>query len=183
VEVGTRPHEEQLSAVSRKACHRVAAGLRLIPLLLLVTNVGRASSNQFTLNAGAGLGVPIGSLGDRAQLGYSVTVGAGINFRPRFSTALDYNANSIDVDLAQNLGFNSVRLWNLTANPRIRFNIGEGLQLYVTGGYGLYAREDLMNRSTQKGGINGGCGFGLRLSESVTLYFESEIPSYVYDGS
>src|SRR5205085_4158031 len=74
--------------------------------------------------------------------------------------------------LAQNLGFHSVRLWNLTPNPRIRFNIGEGLQLYVTGGYGLYAREDPMNGNTCTGGMNGGCGFGLRLGESVTLYFE-----------
>lgn len=101
-----------------------------------------------------------------------MSAGTGMNFSRYFATSLEFNSNSVDINLAQNLGFASVKLWSFTADPRIKFDITQGFQVYATGGYGLYAKQDPLNGTTHKGGINGGGGFGLRISESVTLYFE-----------
>ena len=100
----------------------------------------------FTFTAGAGFTVPQRSFGRYTDIGYTVGGGAGFNFNPWLSALLDVNFNNMGINSNTLANFGApggtVRIWSFTIDPEVHVLRTHGLDVYLTGGGGLYRRED-----------------------------------------
>jgi opacity protein-like surface antigen len=114
-------------------------------ILLSMTVCGRAQDeHRFTLHGGAGASPLVGDISTRLDNGWHITVGGGYNFKPHFTTTLDYTYNGFGVSRkvlneAQVPAGNS-HMWSITVNPKLRLNRRRNFDPYLVGGVGYYRR-------------------------------------------
>jgi opacity protein-like surface antigen len=106
----------------------------------------------FTFNLGAGFVEPIGTFGRYNDTGWNVQGGAGFNFNQWASLMLDANFNNMGINSTTLNNFGApggtVQIWSFTVDPVVHLTGQRKLDVYVTGGGGLYRREDQLTAPT-----------------------------------
>lgn len=102
----------------------------------------------FTFNVGAGFVEPQRSFGRFTDLGWNVQGGVGFNFSNWASAMVDVNYNQMGINAATLTDFGTpgghVGIWSFTLDPVIHLTGKRKIDLYITGGGGLYRREDVL---------------------------------------
>lgn len=97
---------------------------------------------RFTGKVGAGFTTPTDTAGDRLDRGWNLGAGAGVNFSPHFTLMGDFQYNHFGVNAGtlNALGFpdGDASLWSLTLDPVIHTHPRGPVDVYFTGGGGLY---------------------------------------------
>jgi hypothetical protein len=185
----------------------------LVSLLGLATLPACAQFQRFTGFVGGGFTPPINPIGSRLNNGWNITAGAGINANHHFGLMLDFTFNDLGINQtflqqAQAPG-GSVRIWGFTLDPIIHLTQEGPVDVYVTGGGGIYNRtveytqpavstgtffdpwfgfypaafatnEVIGSFGQYKGGINGGVGFSVKLGDSKTKLFGEARYHHIY---
>lgn len=115
-------------------------------VLSLALSLGGAAFAQefprFAFNLGAGFTSPTATAGDRLDQGWNAEAGAGVNLHPNLGLKVDFRYNSFGINSGtlNALGFpgGDGRLWSLTLDPVVHLNPRGPVDLYLTGGGGLY---------------------------------------------
>lgn len=102
----------------------------------------------FTFNVGAGFVEPARSFGRYTDVGWNVQGGAGFNFSNWASAMLDINYNQLGINSSSlsTLGVpgGHIGIWSFTVDPVVHLTGKRRFDLYITGGGGLYRREDVL---------------------------------------
>lgn len=110
-----------------------------------LTAYGQDEFPRFAFNLGAGFTTPTEDVGDRLDRGWNVGAGAGVNFHPNFALMLDFTYNSFNINgsTLNAVGFpdGDVQMWSLSLNPVVHTNPRGPVDVYFTGGGGLYRWE------------------------------------------
>lgn len=113
-----------------------------------------------SFSLGAGFTEPMRSTGSYTDVGWTLQAGAGFNFGPYFSAMVDANYNQLGISGAtlSQLGApgGTVSIWSFTLDPVVHVIRKKGVDVYITGGGGLYRREDQL--TTPSVGFAGGFG-------------------------
>jgi hypothetical protein len=113
-------------------------------LLLASTILGAQETQRFSFDIGGGFTNPVGNTGRHLDDGWNVGAGFGVNFSPHLGVMLDlgYNSMGINSGTLGNLGFGggNLNVFSATIDPVVHLNPHGHLDVYVTGGGGLYHR-------------------------------------------
>jgi Outer membrane protein beta-barrel domain len=97
---------------------------------------------RFTYNLGAGFISPVGTTGRHLDEGWKVGGGFGINFNKWVGANIDLNYNRFGINGAtlDRIGFpdGNVHVFSATLDPIVHLNQGGNVDIYFTGGGGLY---------------------------------------------
>ncbi len=97
---------------------------------------------RFTFGVGAGFTNPVGRTGTNLDVGWNVRAGAGINFSQYVGAMVDvgYDSMGVNSGVLSNLGYGGGRMSVLSAtlNPVIHLVPKSKVDVYITGGGGLY---------------------------------------------
>src|SRR5580704_16798827 len=120
--------------------------------LVLVTTIGilaigaasAQETNRFAFSLGAGFTNPVGNTGRQLDEGWNVGGGFGMNFSPYVGALIDLNYNSFGINSTTlgNIGVpgGGLHVFSATLDPMIHLNPKEHVDVYVTGGGGLFHR-------------------------------------------
>ena len=119
---------------------------RTLSVMSLVAVLGATAIAQetprATFNIGGGLTYPMQAARDKLDRGWNLSAGAGVNLHPNFALMAQFNYNTFDISRAtlNSLGFpnGTVRIPSVTLNPVIHTNPRGPVDLYFTGGGGIY---------------------------------------------
>jgi hypothetical protein len=110
--------------------------------------IGAASAQEtsrLAFSVGAGFTTPVGNTGRQLDDGWNVGAGFGMNFSPRVGALidLDYNSLGINSGTLANIGVpgGGVHVFSATLDPIVHLNPKGRVDVYVTGGGGLYHRN------------------------------------------
>jgi Outer membrane protein beta-barrel domain len=135
---------------------------------IAVSLMGFASAQEnpgFAFNVGAGFTTPLGNTGRNLDDGWNVRAGAGYNFSPYFGALIDLSYNNMGINSAtlDNLGYGGGKLtvFSATFDPIVHLNPHGHVDVYVTGGGGIYHQyQDFTNPAVIVGnGYNPFFGF------------------------
>ena len=117
------------------------------------SNTNADGSEKYTVYAGVGFGIPVGTNTNYLTTSYGFQVGGGRNFNKHLGLNLEFdydhfglNGQTIDNQSvfyfddptnANGLDANS-HIWNFSVQPVYQIYSGEGLGAYITGGAGFY---------------------------------------------
>lgn len=112
--------------------------------------------SHFQGYVGGGFTTPRSSFGDRHDSGWNFLGGGGYRFNPAISLNLEYSFNSNNYGFTPDTAAGAIianrydghtELHGFTLNPRYTFDFKRGgLGAYVTGGYGVFARNFSLTR-------------------------------------
>ncbi|MGI4829737.1 MAG: hypothetical protein ACRYFU_16310 [Janthinobacterium lividum] len=116
------------------------------------SNTNADGSEKYTVFAGAGFTLPIGSNSNYLTTSYGFQVGAGRNFNKHVGLNVEFDWDKFGFTGQtignQNLLYNELagidgvdgnsHIWSFTLDPIYYLKSGEGLGVYVTGGGGFY---------------------------------------------
>jgi hypothetical protein len=120
--------------------------------LALVTCVGilatgaaiAQETSRFAFSVGAGFTTPVGNTGRQLDDGWNIGGGFGMNFSPYVGALidLDYNSFGINSGTLANIGVpgGGLHVFSATLDPIVHLNPKGHVDVYVTGGGGLYHR-------------------------------------------
>lgn len=134
---------------------------------------------RFAFNVGGGFTTPVETAGDRLDRGWNVALGAGVNFHPNFALMVDTGFQMMGVNrpTLDALGFpdGDVQMWSFTLNPVIHTNPRGPVDVYFTGGAGLYRWSQQFTRPTTADFVGFDPYFGFY---QVTLPVDQVVSSY-----
>jgi opacity protein-like surface antigen len=167
-----------------------------------------STADKFNFSVGGGVSTPTDEAGQDLNTGYNFDVNGGYNFSRYVSGNLDFSYNRWGLNDAALARFQEpggrTSVWSLTLNPVVHFNPEGKVDVYTTGGFGVYhsnlsltepfnettfvcdpffgfcfpqtgtVNEVVASFRTTKGGFNAGGGFSVRLGESSKLRFFTE---------
>ncbi len=176
----------------------------LLSFCCLASFPASAQFSRFTGYVGGGFTPAVNPIGSRLDTGWNISAGAGMNANHHFGLMLDFTFNDLGINQtslqqAQAPG-GSVRVWGFTLDPIVHLTQEGPVDVYVTGGGGIYNRtveytqpsigtgtffdpwfgfypaafqttQVIGSFSQYKGGINGGVGFSVKLGQSRTKLF------------
>ena len=182
--------------------------MKKLTVLLSVLCLGSlpvcAQFSRFTGFVGAGVTAPVNPIASRLNLGWNASGGAGINFNHHFGVMLDFTFNEMGINstslLQAQAPGGSVRTWGFTLDPIVHVTQEGPVDVYVTGGGGIYKRtveytqpaigtttvfdpwfgfypaafttnEVIGSFGQYKGGINGGAGVSVHLRNTKAKLF------------
>ncbi len=112
--------------------------------LLAVGSLVAQEASKFGFSIGAGFTTPVGNTGRHLDTGWNVRGGAGYNFSPYLGTMIDLGYDSFGINSAtlNNIGVpgGGLHVFSATLNPIVHLNPKGHVDIYVTGGGGLYHR-------------------------------------------
>ncbi len=99
---------------------------------------------RFAFSVGGGFTEPVGGTGRHLDTGWNLQAGGGINFNPYVGAMIDvgYSDFGINSTTLSNLGFpnGGLHVFSATLDPIVHLNPRGHLDVYLTGGGGLYHR-------------------------------------------
>jgi len=114
---------------------------------MVVLAVGTAcaqEASRFMFDVGGGFTTPVGNTGRNVDTGWNIGGGFGANFVPYFGAKIDLNYNSFGINSATlaNIGVpgGDMHIFSATLDPIVHLNPHGHVDVYVTGGGGLYHR-------------------------------------------
>ncbi|MFN7997458.1 MAG: outer membrane beta-barrel protein [Bryobacteraceae bacterium] len=101
-------------------------------------------NNHFTFNVGGGFTEPVQNSDGRANTGFNINAGGGVNFTPNFGLVAEFGFNDMDLSnrvlSTAGVPAGSARIYSATLNPIIHFNPHGRFDAYLIGGGGFYRR-------------------------------------------
>jgi len=114
---------------------------------------------RFAFSAGAGFTTPVGRTSNIVDTGWNIKAGAGVNFNHYVGLMVDlgYDQMGISSPILNNLSFGggSLSVFSATLNPVVHLVPRSKVDVYVTGGGGVYRQ----NREFTQPGVSQGLGF------------------------
>lgn len=108
---------------------------------------------RFTFDLGAGFTTPLSTTGNSLDDGWALKGGAGVNLNSHVGIMLNAGFNSLGINSATvtNIGTRngSVNVFSATLDPVIHVGAYRHVNLYVTGGGGLYRTYNSFTQSSQ----------------------------------
>jgi opacity protein-like surface antigen len=100
---------------------------------------------RFAFDIGGGFTQPVGNTGRQLDEGWNIGAGVGYNFSQYVGAMVDVGYNSFGIDSAtlNNLGFpgGGVHIFSATLDPIVHLTPHSHFDLYLTGGGGVYHRN------------------------------------------
>ena len=136
-------------------------------------------NQRFTFGLGAGFTTPVGNTGRFLDDGWNIQGGGGVNLSPYVGVMLDLNYNSMGVNSATlgNFGFpgGGVHIFSATLDPIVHLNPHGRVDVYVTGGGGIYHENQDFTTSgvasvTASNGFFGAFPAGLPVNNILSSY-------------
>jgi hypothetical protein len=128
--------------------------LTLITCISLIA-VGTASAQEFShlaFQVGAGFTTPVGNTGRYTDVGWNIGAGAGFNFNHQVGILIDANYNTLGINSTtlQSAGTpgGGVHVFSATLDPIVHVTPKAKFDVYLTGGGGLYRREEDLTAPT-----------------------------------
>jgi opacity protein-like surface antigen len=114
--------------------------------LFLVSSLhAQTETQRFSFDIGGGFTQPVGNTGRHLNEGWNVQGGVGYNFSQYFGAMVDLGYNSFGINSAtlSNVGFpgGDIHVFSATLDPIVHLTPRRHFDLYVTGGGGLYHRN------------------------------------------
>ncbi|HEY4361388.1 MAG TPA: outer membrane beta-barrel protein [Bryobacteraceae bacterium] len=107
---------------------------------------------RFAFSIGGGFTQPVGNTGRHLNEGWNIGAGAGVNFGSYAGLMIDVGYNSFGINSAtlNNIGFpdGGLHVFSATLDPIIHLTPRSHFDMYVTGGGGLYRREQVFTQPT-----------------------------------
>ncbi len=120
----------------------------VLTLCFGLTALGVSSAQEtshFAFDVGGGFTTPLGNTGRHVDYGWNVGAGAGYNFNSYIGAMIDVNYNSFGINSTtlQNIGVpgGGLHVFSATLDPIVHLTPKSHFDLYVTGGGGLYHRQ------------------------------------------
>lgn len=102
-------------------------------------------TSHFAFNVGAGFTTPVGNTGRYVDDGWNVGVGVGYNFNSWVGALIDVNYNNMGINSTtlQSVGVpgGGLHVFAATLDPIVHLTPKSHFDLYVTGGGGMYRRQ------------------------------------------
>jgi hypothetical protein len=116
----------------------------LVAALSMAGTAAAQDFSRFAFNAGGGFTEPVGQSARRANTGFNITAGAGMNFVPQFGISAEFGYNRLNLSdgvlsLAGVPGGNA-HVYSVTLEPTVHLNPHGRFGAYVLGGGGFYRR-------------------------------------------
>jgi len=112
--------------------------------ILAIVAASAQETSRFAFSVGAGFTTPVGNTGRQLDDGWNVGGGFGMNFSPYVGALidLDYNSFGINSGTLANIGVpgGGLHVFSATLDPIVHLNPKGHVDVYVTGGGGLYHR-------------------------------------------
>jgi hypothetical protein len=100
--------------------------------------------SRYTFDIGGGYTMPVGSTSNNRDPGWNVRGGAGYNFSPNFGAMLNVGYDSLGISSTSliNAGATNgdINVFHATIDPVARLRLNGRLNLYLTGGGGVFHR-------------------------------------------
>jgi opacity protein-like surface antigen len=101
--------------------------------------------DNLTFHVGGGFTEPVGNTDGRLKVGFNALGGVGFNFTPNFGVVAEFGFNGASLtpralNDAGGIPDGSVRIYSVTLNPKVRFNLSQRFGVYAVGGGGFYRR-------------------------------------------
>jgi hypothetical protein len=113
--------------------------------ILAVGAVSAQETQRFAFNVGAGFTNPVGSTARQVDTGWNVGAGFGMNFSPYVGALIDLNYNSMGINSgtleAIGVPGGGMHVFSATLDPIVHLNPKGHVDVYVTGGGGLFHRN------------------------------------------
>jgi hypothetical protein len=111
----------------------------------LITSLSaQERTSPFSFQFGGGFTQPVGNTGRHLDQGWNIQGGGGFNFGPYVGVMIDLGYNSFGINTAtlSNLGFpgGDLHIFSATLDPIVHLNPHGHVDVYVTGGGGVYHR-------------------------------------------
>src|SRR5581483_754249 len=101
-------------------------------------------TNHFTFNIGGGFTEPVQNTDSRANTGFNITAGGGVNFTPNLGLVGEFGFNDMDLSnrvlATAGVPAGTARIYSVTLNAIIHFNPHGRFDAYLIGGGGFYRR-------------------------------------------
>jgi len=112
--------------------------------ILAIGAVSAQETSRFAFSVGAGFAAPVGNTGRQLDDGWNAGGGFGMNFSPYAGALidLDYNSFGINSGTLANIGVpgGGLHVFSATLDPIVHLNPKGHVDVYVTGGGGIYHR-------------------------------------------
>ena len=100
--------------------------------------------SRFAFNVGGGFTEPVGPSARRANTGFNITAGAGLNFAPQFGISAEFGYNRLNLSdgvLSQaGVPGGNAHVYSVTLEPTVHLNPHGRFGAYILGGGGFYRR-------------------------------------------
>jgi hypothetical protein len=111
---------------------------------LALASLSAQEGSKVAFNVGAGFTTPVGNTGRHLDKGWNFRGGIGYNFSPYVGALIDvgYDSFGINSTTLNNVGFpgGGLRVFSVTLDPIVHLNPRGHVDVYLTGGGGLYHR-------------------------------------------
>jgi hypothetical protein len=113
--------------------------------VLAVGAAGAQEFSHFAFDVGAGFTSPVGNTGRYTDEGWNVGAGFGMNFSPYVGAMIDLDYNTMGINSTTLASFGApgggLHVFSATLDPIVHLTPKRHIDIYVTGGGGLYRRE------------------------------------------
>ncbi len=127
--------------------------------LIAGATMNAQEGSRFAFQMGAGFTTPVGHAGRTLDYGWNAGLGMGYNFNSHVGALVNFNYNEMGINSTTlgNIGVpgGDVNIMSFTLDPIVHLTPTGKFDLYVTGGYGLYHR----NQQFTAPGVSTGFGY------------------------
>ena len=118
--------------------------LCLLAALSFAGTAGAQNTSKFAFNVGGGFTEPVVHADGRANTGFNITAGAGINFAPQFGISAEFGYNRLNLSnsvlSAVGVPGGNAHIYSVTLEPTVHLNAHGRFGAYLIGGGGFYRR-------------------------------------------
>lgn len=118
--------------------------------LVAIASLNAQETSRFAFDAGAGFTTPVGNTGRRLDTGWNLRGGAGYNFSPYAGVMLNLGFDWMGINSAtlNRIGVpgGDLQIFSASLDPIVHLNPKGHAGFYVTGGGGIYHRNQEFTR-------------------------------------
>jgi hypothetical protein len=137
-----RRHGRRLGGLKNKKLEEAIMMKMFACAMILSGSLFAQEFPRFTFDVGGGFTNTVGRTGRYLDDGWNVGAGAGVNFFPYLGAMVqaDFNSLGINSGTLNSLGFpgGDVKVFSASLEPIVHLNGHRRLDVYVTGGGGVY---------------------------------------------
>ncbi len=120
--------------------------------LLALASLNAQETPRYSFDLGGGFTTPVGNTGRHLDKGWDVRGGAGVNFSPHFGAMLNLGFDSFGVNSTTLSGVGApggdLHVFSARIDPIVHLNPKGHVDVYLTGGGGLYRRTQEFTQPT-----------------------------------